>query len=116
MILKRGVFWWLVLRITALVLCVGIPYLIFSIAMIEPLNQPALRVLMTDQLVRWVALLVVVSMSFHGVIGIWGIATDYLTLRAGGRLGALLQGPVVLLSSLVALAWIVWAVRLLWEF
>lgn len=111
---RSGLSDWLVQRVSAVVLAI---YLVFIVGYL--LAHPGLDYAQWAELHRnfWVRLfnvLTIFSLAAHAWIGLWGVLTDYVTVRLLGPKATLLRVACQLGMIVVTLAYVIWAIDILW--
>jgi len=111
---RSGLYDWLLQRFTAVILlayflCVG------AILLTSPdLDYATWKQHFDGTAMKVFSLMALVSLVAHTWIGLWGVSTDYLTVRMiGDRATAIriiFQGGY----ALVLFAYLVWGVQILW--
>jgi succinate dehydrogenase / fumarate reductase membrane anchor subunit len=112
---RSGLSDWLIQRVSAVVIAVYTLWLIGYL-----LSHPGLTYVQWAGLhqyfpMRLFSLLAVLAIAAHAWIGLWAVLTDYVTVRLmGGRATAL---RVLLQVGMVGalLAYVIWAVDILWR-
>ncbi len=100
---------WLAQRITAVVMTVYAVLMAALLAARAPADHEAWRALFAPQWMRLATLIFLLSLFYHGWIGMRDILMDYIK-PTGVRLAL----QVVVVLSLIAYAG--WAVQILWSF
>jgi len=112
---RSGLYDWLLQRFTAVVLvsyflCVG------SFLLLHPqLDHAAWSGYMGGPAMKVFSLMALASIIVHAWIGLWAVSTDYLTVR---MLGAKATGMRIVFQGacgIVAFAYFVWGIRILWS-
>ena len=111
---RSGLSDWLIQRVSAVILAA---YTIFLAAWI--LCQPDLSYQQWSELfscsgMRIFSLLALLSLVSHAWIGIWTIATDYLTEMALGKCATKVRFLFLCGCALVLFVYLVWGVEILW--
>lgn len=111
---RSGLSDWLVQRVSAVVLTV---YLAFIVGYL--LTHPGLDYAQWVELHRnfWTRLfsvLTILALAAHAWVGLWAVLTDYVTVRLLGPKATLLRVACQLGMIAVTLAYVIWAVDILW--
>ncbi|MBX2858614.1 MAG: succinate dehydrogenase, hydrophobic membrane anchor protein [Cellvibrionaceae bacterium] len=113
---RSGLYDWLVQRFTAIVLAAYTVLIVAFIAMQSNLDYATWVEFHRQTWMRIFSLLCVLSVIAHSWIGLWGVLTDYITTRMIGGSAVALRVSILGLFVVVAFAFVVWAVEILWGF
>ena len=112
---RNGVYDWLVQRVSAVVLLAYFLFLAFYVGTNPELTFQQWQGLFDSIPMRMFSLLALLSLCGHAWIGMWTIATDYLTSADFGGAATILRLFFQLLCLLVLFAYFVWCVQILWS-
>lgn len=111
---RSGLYDWVMQRITAVILATYTFYL-FGTFLIHPdLDYQQWRGLFETFPMRIFTLLTVLSLCAHGWIGMWTIATDYLTPTMVGNHATVIRFMFQVVCALLVLIYLVWTVQIMW--
>jgi succinate dehydrogenase / fumarate reductase membrane anchor subunit len=118
---RSGLSDWLVQRVTAVVLVAYILFLIVVLASGDA-QYAQWKSLFGQTWVRVFSLAALLSIVMHAWIGLWCVATDYLTgyvlnLKLGPFFGAkanILRLSFLAASAIVLFTYVVWGIQILW--
>lgn len=118
---RNGVSDWLIQRVTAVIL---VAYTVFLVVVLASgdIDYAAWKSLFGQTWVRIFSLAALLSIAMHAWIGIWCVATDYLTsyvlnLKLGPFFGAkanILRLSFLGASAVVLFTYVVWGIQILW--
>jgi succinate dehydrogenase / fumarate reductase membrane anchor subunit len=112
---RNGLYDWLVQRVSAVVLLVYFLFLAFFIGTADGLTYEEWQALFSQTWMRVFSLGALVSLCAHAWIGMWTIATDYLTRMTLGSAATLVRLLFQLLCLGVLMVYFVWCVQILWS-
>ena len=111
---RSGLSDWLVQRVSAVVMTV---YLVFIFAYLVcggDVSYADWKTLHSHFLVRLLSLFAILSLAAHAWIGLWAVLTDYVTVRLMGPKATAIRVFLQLGMIAVILAYVVWAIAILW--
>lgn len=110
---RSGLSDWLLQRITAVIMTA---YLIFVVVYFaaNDVNYSAWLALNESLPMKMFSLLTILSIAVHSWIGMWGVLTDYVTVRLMGAKATALRMVFQLGMIAVSLLYVVWAIDILW--
>jgi succinate dehydrogenase / fumarate reductase membrane anchor subunit len=111
---RSGLYDWVTQRVTAVILA-GYTFCLMGTFLFNPdLDYQQWRATFESFPMRFFTLLAVLSLCAHGWIGMWTIATDYLTPAMVGKRATVFRFLFQVLCALLALVYLVWTVQILW--
>jgi succinate dehydrogenase / fumarate reductase membrane anchor subunit len=110
---RSGLSDWLVQRVTAAILVAFFGFITVTIA--GGVEYAEWSALFEQTWMKVFALLAALSLAAHAWIGMWGVFTDYLTERLMGSRGNVLRIGLQLLTSVSLVAYVIWAVQIIWS-
>ena len=111
---RSGLYDWVMQRITAVILA-AYTFCILGTFILNPdLDYQQWRGVFESLPMRFFTLLAVLALSAHGWVGMWTIATDYLTPKMVGNKATILRLSFQVLCALLILFYLVWTVQILW--
>jgi succinate dehydrogenase / fumarate reductase membrane anchor subunit len=112
---RNGVYDWLVQRVSAVVLLAWFLFVGGFIATHGDLQFIEWRALFAQTWMKVFTFGALLSLFAHAWIGMWTIATDYLTSLALGASATVVRLVFQLICFVVLLTYVVWAVKILWS-
>ncbi len=112
---RSGLSDWLVQRISAVVILL---YVICHAAII--INTPDMdylqwRTLFADPVMKIFSLITLVALCAHAWIGMWTVATDYLTTRMLGEKATFVRFLFLVICIGVLVVYLLWGIMILWS-
>lgn len=111
---RSGVADWLVQRVSAVILGVYfiglLGYLLFN----SDLDYAQWQALFSATWMRIASLLALVSLCAHAWVGLWTVATDYLTPAMVGKNANVLRFLFQAACILLIFIYLVWGIQILW--
>lgn len=111
---RSGLSDWLMQRISAAIIAVYVLVMVGYLATHADLSYAQWAALHQQFWVRLLTLLTVLAIAAHAWIGIWAVLTDYVTVRLLGPIATPLRLALVLGAIALILAYVVWAIDILW--
>ena len=111
---RSGLSDWLMQRISAVIIAVYTLVMVGYLATHADLSYAQWAALHQQFWVRLLTLLTVLAIAAHAWIGIWAVLTDYVTVRLLGPIATPLRLALVLGAIALILAYVVWAIDILW--
>lgn len=111
---RSGLSDWLVQRATAIVMAAYSVFLVVYLAMNPGLDYEQWKALHQCLPMKLFSLAAVLSIAAHAWIGLWAVLTDYVTVRLLGPKATFLRIMLQLGMITVTLAYVVWAIDILW--
>ena len=111
---RSGLSDWLMQRISAVVIAVYVLVMVGYLVTHADLDYAQWAALHQQFWVRLLTLLTVLAIAAHAWIGIWAVLTDYVTVRRMGPVATPLRLTLVLGAIALILAYVVWAIDILW--
>jgi succinate dehydrogenase / fumarate reductase membrane anchor subunit len=112
---RSGLSDWLVQRVSAVVILL---YVICHAAII--INTPDMdylqwRTLFADPVMKIFSLITLVALCAHAWIGMWTVATDYLTTRMLGEKATFVRFLFLVICIGVLVVYLLWGIMILWS-
>ena len=112
---RSGLYDWLVQRVSAVIILL---YVLCHAAII--LNTPDMdyimwRALFADTGMKIFSLITLVALCAHAWIGIWTVATDYLTTRMMGEKATFVRLLFLIICIVVLAVYFLWGIMILWS-
>ncbi len=112
---RSGLSDWLVQRVSAVVILL---YVICHAAII--INTPDMdylqwHALFADPVMKIFSLITLVALCAHAWIGMWTVATDYLTMRMLGEKATFVRFIFLVICIGVLVVYLLWGIMILWS-
>ena len=112
---RSGLSDWLIQRVSAVIVLL---YVLCHVAII--LNRPDLdyiswRALFADTYMKIFSLITLVALCAHAWIGMWTVATDYLTTRMLGARATFWRLLFLVICIAALLVYLIWGIMILWS-
>ena len=111
---RSGVSDWILQRASS-VLMLAYALAVAS-AVVPDTSYEAWSEFMTQTWMRAFSTLALLAMIAHAWIGVWGVLTDYVTVRMLGALGDRLRLFLLVLMGILLLVYLFWGVFIIWGF
>ena len=111
---RSGLSDWLVQRVCAVVMAAYTVFTVVYLLSNPDLTHAQWSGLHQHILVKLFSLATVLSVAAHAWIGLWAVLTDYVTVRLMGPKATALRIVLQLGMITVTLAYVVWAIDILW--
>jgi succinate dehydrogenase / fumarate reductase, membrane anchor subunit len=113
---RSGLADWLIQRFSAIILTIYSVGILGYLVMNPDLQYAQWQALFSATWMRVTSLLVVVAICAHAWIGMWTVATDYLTEAAFGSKATVIRLSFQAVCVIVIFTYLVWGVQILWGF
>ena len=111
---RSGLSDWLLQRVTAIVMAAYSIFMVVYLVSCSDISYQAWVGLHQNILMKIFSLAAIVSIAVHAWIGLWAVLTDYVTVRLMGPKATPLRVVLQLGMIIVILAYVVWAIDILW--
>lgn len=111
---RSGLSDWLLQRVTAVVMAAYTVFMVVYLLTHSGLTYVDWVTLHQSLPMRLFSLLTILSVAVHAWIGLWAVLTDYVTVRLMGPKATGLRIILQLGMITVTLAYVVWAIDILW--
>lgn len=111
----KGAYDWLVQRVSAVVLLAWVLVVGGYILLTDDLDALKWQSLFVSEWMRIFSLAAVLSLCGHAWVGLWTVATDYLTPANLGGAATFVRLLFQLACLVVLFVYFVWSVRILWS-
>ncbi|WP_166366774.1 succinate dehydrogenase, hydrophobic membrane anchor protein [Pseudomonas akapageensis] len=111
---RSGLYDWMAQRVSAVVLAAYFIFLIGYLAAHPGIDYAQWHALFSNNLMRIFSLLALVALGAHAWVGMWTIATDYLTPMAFGKSATAVRFLFQAVCGVAMFAYFVWGVQILW--
>lgn len=109
---RSGVSDWIVQRLSAVVLAIYSTFLLGYFAFFD-VDFDSWQALMVNPVMIASTIFALLALAAHAWIGLWTISTDYFTERHMGGTGTLVRWLFQIVSALVLVGSVVWAILIL---
>ncbi|RMS19563.1 succinate dehydrogenase, hydrophobic membrane anchor protein [Pseudomonas coronafaciens pv. porri] len=111
---RSGLYDWMAQRVSAVVLAAYFIFLIGYMVFHPGLSYAQWHDLFAHNGMRIFSLLALVALGAHAWVGMWTIATDYLTPMALGKSATAVRFLFQAVCGVLMFAYFVWGVQILW--
>ena len=111
---RSGLYDWLVHRVSAVILLLYILFLAFVLITAPEMQYQDWQALFSKNPVRIFSLIALLSLCAHAWIGMWTIATDYLTPATLGAQAGKVRLLFELACIVVLFIYFIWCIQILW--
>lgn len=111
---RSGLSDWVVQRASGVVLTVYLLVIAAYLLFTPEVDYASWKELHTGLCIRLLTVFAVLSLAAHAWIGMWGVLTDYVTVRLMGPKATLLRVFLQLGMIAVIFVYVVWTVAILW--
>jgi len=112
---RSGLNDWVVQRVSAVILFLYILFLAYVFIARPDMQYQEWQALFANNVVRIFSLIALLSLCAHAWIGMWTIATDYLTSKMLGASANKLRFVFELLCFIALFIYFVWGIQILWS-
>ena len=111
---RSGLYDWMAQRVSAVILAAYFLFLIGFLLVNSGLGYAEWHALFASTPMRIFSLLALVALGAHAWVGMWTIATDYLTPMALGKWATVVRFLFQAVCGIAMFAYFVWGVLILW--
>lgn len=111
---KSGLSDWLLQRVSAVILGVYCIALLAYLLMNPSLDYEQWQALFASTWMRIASLLALLSICAHAWVGMWTVATDYLTPLSLGRAATAVRLVFEVACIILIFIYLVWGIQILW--
>ncbi|OUS16898.1 succinate dehydrogenase, hydrophobic membrane anchor protein [Gammaproteobacteria bacterium 50_400_T64] len=111
---RSGLSDWVVQRVSGVVLTVYLLVIAGYLLLTPEVDFASWKELHSGLCIRLLTVFAVLSLAAHAWIGMWGVLTDYVTVRLMGPKATLLRVFLQLGMIAVIFVYVVWTVAILW--
>lgn len=111
---RNGTADWIIQRVSAVVLLAYTVFLVGYLVCNPGIDYADWKALFGCLPMRLFSLAALLSLVAHGWIGMWGIATDYLTERLLGHKGSVLRWLFMAACAVLSFVYLFWGIQILW--
>lgn len=111
---RSGLADWVIQRVTAVILAAYMLCILGSLLLQPEMSFEHWRALFDSNLMRFFSLIALISLCAHGWIGMWTIATDYLTVRHLGPSATFFRLLFLAVCAVLTVIYLLWGVQIFW--
>lgn len=111
---RSGLSDWLVQRVSAVVMAAYLFFMVGYLLTHSELEYTQWAALFQHFWMKLFSLLTILALAAHTWIGLWAVLTDYVTVRLLGPKATVLRVACQLGMIAVTLAYVIWAIDILW--
>jgi len=111
---RSGLYDWVVQRFTAVYLAIYFIGVLGFLALTPELNFATWSALFSATWMRIASLAALVAICAHAWIGLWTVATDYLTTDLLGGAATVIRIGFQSICVIVMFIYLVWGIQILW--
>jgi succinate dehydrogenase / fumarate reductase membrane anchor subunit len=111
---RSGLFDWLTQRATALIMTAYLLFMAVFLVINPDLSYERWAELNSSLSMRMFTLITMIAIASHAWIGNWCVLTDYVTVRLIGPKADFIRNLIRVVMAAVTLAYVVWAINILW--
>ncbi len=111
---RSGLFDWVTQRLSAIILAAYTVFILYWLSQHSPSDYEQWRALFDGTAMRIFSLLALLALIVHAWIGIWTIATDYLTSLTFGKAATAVRLTFLCACALLVFVYLVWGIQILW--
>ncbi|MBL4781652.1 MAG: succinate dehydrogenase, hydrophobic membrane anchor protein [Porticoccaceae bacterium] len=111
---RSGLSDWVVQRVSGVVLTVYVLVIAAYLLLTPEVDYASWKEFHSGLCIRLLTVFAVLSLAAHAWIGMWGVLTDYVTVRLMGPKATFLRVFLQLGTIAVIFVYVVWTVAILW--
>ncbi len=111
---RSGLYDWMAQRVSAVILAAYTLFLLGFVLCNSGMGYAEWQALFANTPMRIFSLLTLVALGAHAWVGMWTIATDYLTPMAFGKWATAIRFLFQAVCGIAMFAYFVWGVLILW--
>jgi len=112
---RNGLYDWLVQRISAVVILLYVLCHAGILISVPDMDYIQWRALFADTGMRIFSLITLAALCAHAWIGIWTVATDYLTTRMMGPSATFIRFLFLMVCLGATVVYFLWGIMILWS-
>ena len=112
---RNGLAEWITQRVTSVVITAYVFFVTYYLLSHPDISYMQWRDLNSLFLMKVLNILTITSIAVHSIIGLWGVITDYITVRLLGPKAKLLNVFFQLGMIIITLIYFVWAITIVWS-
>jgi len=112
---RNGLLEWSLQRVTSLIMTAYVLFVTYYLLTHPNIDYSQWRDLNGIFLMKVLSIMTVSSIALHSIIGLWGVITDYITVRLLGPKAATLNLIFQIGMIAITLVYLVWAISIIWS-
>ena len=112
---RNGLLEWSLQRVTSLIMTAYVLFVTYYLLTHPNIDYSQWRDLNGIFLMKVLSIMTVSSIALHSIIGLWGVITDYITVRLLGPKAATLNLIFQIGMITITLVYLVWAISIVWS-
>jgi succinate dehydrogenase / fumarate reductase membrane anchor subunit len=112
---RNGLAEWITQRVTSVVITAYVFFVTYYLLAHPDISYTQWRDLNSLLSMKVLNILTITSIAVHSIIGLWGVITDYITVRLLGPKAKLLNVFFQLGMIIITLIYFFWALTIVWS-
>ena len=112
---RNGLAEWITQRVTSVVITAYVFFVTYYLLAHPDISYSQWRDLNSLLSMKVLNILTITSIAVHSIIGLWGVITDYITVRLLGPKAKLLNVFFQLGVIVISLIYFFWAITIVWS-
>ena len=112
---RNGLLEWSLQRVTSLIMTAYVLFVTYYLLTHPNMDYSQWRDLNGIFLMKVLSIMTVSSIALHSIIGLWGVITDYITVRLLGPRAVTLNLIFQIGMIAITLVYLVWAISIVWS-
>ena len=112
---RNGLAEWITQRVTSVVITAYVFFVTYYLLAHPDISYTQWRDLNSLLSMKVLNILTITSIAVHSIIGLWGVITDYITVRLLGPKAKLLNVFFQLGMITITLIYFIWAITIVWS-
>ena len=112
---RNGLLEWSLQRVTSLIMTAYVLFVTYYLLTHPNIDYSQWRDLNGIFLMKVLSIMTVSSIALHSIIGLWGVITDYITVRLLGPRAVTLNLIFQIGMIAITLVYLVWAISIVWS-
>ena len=112
---RNGLLEWSLQRVTSLIMTAYVLFVTYYLLAHPNMDYSQWRDLNGIFLMKVLSIMTVSSIALHSIIGLWGVITDYITVRLLGPKAVTLNLIFQIGMIAITLVYLVWAISIIWS-
>jgi succinate dehydrogenase / fumarate reductase membrane anchor subunit len=112
---RNGLLEWSLQRVTSLIMTAYVLFVTYYLLTHPNIDYSQWRDLNGIFLMKVLSIMTVSSIALHSIIGLWGVITDYITVRLLGPKAVTLNLIFQIGMIAITLVYLVWAISIIWS-
>lgn len=112
---RNGLLEWSLQRVTSLIMTAYVLFVTYYLLTHPNMDYSQWRDLNGIFLMKVLSIMTVSSIALHSIIGLWGVITDYITVRLLGPKAVTLNLIFQIGMIAITLVYLVWAISIIWS-